>query len=298
MQLQQRLAQFMKVNNVPQSQVAKSIDKSQSTLSLWMQGKYTGDNGQMAQLVQDYLNREQGRMDVNKIVPQWIDTPTGKRMLNLIALTHRDRENGLLYGAAGMGKTTALRRYAELHPNAILLEVTPTYTPAVVLKTIAKKLGVAVSGSLNDLNEAILSRLSGSGRIIMVDEAENLSTRSLEVLRRLQDLAGIGLLLAGTPRLRTNLMGRHGELEQLFSRTTYILDLPSVMADDEMMQICQATLPELSEVLCRNAAQRAKGRLRRLWKIMELADRASQQSGEPISADMLAQAEAMLNKMN
>lgn len=298
MLLQQRLAQFMQAHGVSQNQVAKSIGKSQATLSLWMQGEYSGKNEQMAQLVRDYLDREQGRMEVNKIVPRWIDTPTGKRMLNLIALTHRDRENGLLYGPAGMGKTTALRRYAELHTNAILLEVTPTYTPAVVLKTIAKKLGVAVSGSLNDLNEAILSRLSGSGRIIMVDEAENLSTRSLEVLRRLRDLAGIGLLLAGTPRLRTNLMGRHGELEQLFSRVTYILDLPSVMADNEMMEICQQTFPDLSEVLCRNAAQRAKGRLRRLWKIMELADRASQQSGEPISADMLAQAEAMLNKMN
>ena len=69
-----------------------------------------------------------------------------------------------------MGKTTALRHYAELHPDVELIDAMPTYTPAVLLTTIATKLRLLVSGSQNDLIEAILSLLSDSGRMFVFDE--------------------------------------------------------------------------------------------------------------------------------
>ena len=250
----------------------------------------------MEQLIGAYLSREQGRLAVSRLAKQWVETATAKRMIGLLAAAHRDRENALLYGQAGMGKTTALRHYAAEHPDVVLIEAMPTYTPAVVLKTIAKKLGIPVSGSLNDINEAILGKLTDSGRMIVVDEAENLSTKSLEILRRLHDNADVGLVLAGMPRLRSNLMGRHGELAQLFSRVGYVLELPESMADKELAQICQHTLPELSEVLSNKMVQRANGSPRRLWKMMTIADRTSKETGDAINADMLEQLDKMLLK--
>lgn len=296
MKLQQRLAQFMQVHNVSQNQVAKGIGKSAAAVNQWLQGKYAGDNDALEQLIGAYLSREQGRLAVSRLAKQWVETATAKRMIGLLAAAHRDRENALLYGQAGMGKTTALRHYADEHPDVVLIEAMPTYTPAVVLKTIAKKLSLPVSGSLNDINEAILSRLTDSGRMIVVDEAENLSTKSLEILRRLHDNAEVGLVLAGMPRLRSNLMGRHGELAQLFSRVGYVLELPESMADKELAQICQHTLPELSEVLSNKMVQRANGSPRRLWKMMTIADRTSKETGDAINADMLEQLDKMLLK--
>ena len=186
-----------------------------------------------------------------------------------------------------MGKTTIQREYARHHPDVILLEVSPTYTPAVILKTIAKKIGASHSGSLNDIYEAILAKLTGSGRMILADEAENLSTRSLEILRRLRDQAKIGLLLAGTMRLKTNLIGRHGELEQLFSRVGCTFILPEHTADDELAQILRITLPSLGMELNQKIVKSANGSLRRLENLMYYLDRASKQSETAINEEML-----------
>lgn len=287
MQLQQKLVQFMQVNGLSQKTVAKAIGENQGALNQWLQGKYQGNSDKFDLAVQAYLEREMGKQAVGSLEYVLANTETTKRILNFMSSVHATCDDGLLYGNAGMGKTTALRHYAKQHPDVILLEVMPTYTPAVVLKTIAKKIGVQTSGSLNDVNEAIVAKLSGSGRMIVVDEAENLSTRSLEILRRLHDIAGVGLLLAGTARLVVNLMGRHGELAQLYSRVGKTFQLPERVADDELAQIARVTLPNISVVLINEIVKCANGSPRRLWKMMENCDRWSKLHQEPINADMV-----------
>ena len=68
------------------------------------------------------------------------------------------------------------------------------------------------------------------------------------------------------------------------------------MADKELAQICRQTLPELSEVLCGKMVQHAGGSLRRLWKMMTIADRTGKETGDAINADMLEQLDKMLLK--
>lgn len=296
MTLQERLQQFMSEHHISQAQASKAIGMSGATVNLWMQGKYSGDNTMLEYKVQSYLEREQERLKLGKLEHVLVNTATTEKIMNFLSASHTTCENALLYGNAGMGKTTALRHYVKQHTGAILIEAMPTYTPAVVLKTIAKKIGVTVSGSLNDINEAILAKISQSGRLIIVDEAENLSTKSLEILRRLHDQAEVGLVLAGMPRLKANLMGRHGELAQLFSRVGYVLELPERVANDELAQIVRATLPSLEDNLLKDMVKRAEGSPRRLWKMMTIAYRASKTTGDPINADMLSELDQMLLK--
>lgn len=294
MQLQQKLLQFMQVNGLSQKTVAKAIGENQGALNQWLQGKYKGTSEKFDLAVQAYLEREMGKQAIKQLEQVLANTETTKRILFHAQAVHQSCDNGLLYGNAGMGKTTALRHYAKQNPDVILLEVTMTYSPSVVLKTIAKKVGVPVSGSLNDINEAILAKLSGSGRMIIVDEAENLSTRALEILRRLHDIAGVGLLLAGTKRLLVNLVGRHGELAQLHSRVGKTLALPEVVADDELTQIARLTLPSVSDTLLKEIVKHAQGSPRRLWKMMDNCDRYSKSHQEPINAEMVQVAKQSL----
>lgn len=296
MTLQDRLRQFMQNNQVSQGQVSKGADVSHTAISQWLQNKYVGNVDNIEHKIAAYLERELGKQTIDALERVLANTATTKRILNLLSSVHLACEDGLLYGNAGMGKTTALRYYAAQHPDVVLIEAMPTYTPAVVLKTIAKKIGVSVSGSLNDMNEAILAKLNDSGRMIIVDEAENLSTKSLEILRRLHDIAGVGLVLAGMPRLLSNLMGRHGELAQLHSRIGQTLDLPDRVADEELAEIGRVTLPQVSDTLLKNMVKRANGSPRRLWKIMYHCDRWSKQHSEPINADMVQAIDDMLLK--
>jgi DNA transposition AAA+ family ATPase len=71
----------------------------------------------------------------------------------------------------------------------------------VVLEELCGLLGISKRGNMHELSEACIAALRDSGRLLMVDEAENLPYRALETLRRIHDKSGIGLVLAGMPVL-------------------------------------------------------------------------------------------------
>uniref|UniRef100_UPI00129A9791 AAA family ATPase n=1 Tax=Eikenella corrodens TaxID=539 RepID=UPI00129A9791 len=146
--------------------------------------------------------------------------------------------------------------------------------------------------------EAVIKKLQSSGRLLIVDEAENLSTRSLELLRRLHDLAGIGLVLVGTPRLLSNLKGRHGELEQLYSRVTLHWDLGDSVPREELDAIARATLPELADKakLRGKIIEKAGGSPRRLFKILSNMYRMSYLNARD-DGEILPMDEALLERV-
>lgn len=294
MTLQEQLNQFMQTHNVKQEAVARGVGVSSAMISQWRQGKYMGKNEDVDAKVAAYLEREMGKLARPNLEAVFVATPTAQKMLDMLRLTHLTRENGLLYAQAGTGKTTTIKHYAQQYPDTILIEADVTDSPSVVLKAIAKKIGASTAGSLNDIKEGILEKLTDSGRMIIVDEAEQLSTKSLEILRRLHDKAGIGLVLVGMPRLLSNLMGKRGELAQLYSRIGLHLPLPEKVANNELSQIARATLPSLPENALKELVLMVNGSPRRLWKAMKLVHDMSESHKEPINVDMVHEAKRML----
>ena len=266
----EKLQNHMNRYKVSQNQVAKSLGKSKAMINQYLQGKYPGNVEELDEIVAAYLKREAKRLKQPKLAEKILETDTVQTITALLETAYEECQNGVIYGRAGLGKTTALRVFAKQNPEVVLIETLTTYTPNVLLKNIAKKIGVELRGSTNDINEAVIKKLQSSGRLLIVDEAENLSTRSLELLRRLHDLAGIGLVLVGTPRLLSNLKGRHGELEQLYSRVTLHWDLGDSVPREELDAIARATLPELADKakLRGKIIEKAGGSPRRLFKIL------------------------------
>ena len=117
-----------------------------------------------------------------------------------------------------IAKTIALKRYTEEYPNVILIEVDLCYTPSFLFSEIHKKLGLRQSRHLSDMISGIVEKLKGSGRMIIIDEAEHLPYKALELLRRVHDKADVGVLLAGLPKLIHKIMEGRGEYEQLYNR--------------------------------------------------------------------------------
>lgn len=294
MNLQDQLNQFMQTHHVKQEDVAKGVGVSSTMISLWRQGKYMGKNEDVEIKVAAYLERERGKLARPELTQVFVNTPTAQKMLQMLRLAHLERENALLYAQAGMGKTTTIKHYAQQYPDVILIEADVTDTPAVVLKTIAKKIGTPTTGTLHDIKEGILEKLSYSGRMIIVDEAEQLSIKSLEILRRLHDKAGIGLVLVGMPRLLVNLMGKRGELAQLYSRIGFHLSLPEKVAKNELLQMARVVLPSTPENVLKELVMISHGSPRHLWKAMKLVYGISQTNQEPISSEMVQEAKQTL----
>lgn len=138
---------------------------------------------------------------------------------------------GLLTGEVGAGKTTLSRALlARLDDSvATALLVNPLLSVPELLKAITKDFGIPVrynspQKQIDALNRFLLG-LAEAGRnaLVVVDEAQNLSTESLEALRMLTNLETdkkklLQIILVGQPELLKRL-GSH-ELRQLNQRIT------------------------------------------------------------------------------
>ena len=119
---------------------------------------------------------------------------------------------------AGCGKTTALKEFAKTHPSVLLVEADYGYTAKALFDELCSQLGLDDRGSLDQKRSRIVAKLKDSGRLIIIDEAEHLPYRALELIRRVHDKAGVGIALCGMPRLEKNVQGDRNHYAQLNSR--------------------------------------------------------------------------------
>jgi len=138
-----------------------------------------------------------------------------------------------LTGEVGTGKTTLCRLLLEQLPEntRVALVLNPKLSPVELVESICEELKLDISGkrgslkALTDtLNAYLLDAYAEGLRVVLiVDEAQNLSTESLEQVRLLTNLETptqklLQIILLGQPELRDVLA--RAELRQLAQRIT------------------------------------------------------------------------------
>ena len=139
-----------------------------------------------------------------------------------------------LTGEVGTGKTTVIRSLLEQLPGHadVALILNPRVTPAEFLLTICEELHVAVPDSGHGSTKTLMDVLGrhlldtharGRRVVLIVDEAQNLSTQTLEQVRLLTNLETattklLQIILIGQPELRDLL--DQPDLRQLAQRIT------------------------------------------------------------------------------
>lgn len=242
MSIHVELNDLMTRKGYSQTQVAVAIGKSTAVINQYLQGKYAGDVPAIDALARSFINREVEKEKSQKITARFVPTVTSRKGMDVIRYAHLDGDLNVIYGAAGLGKTMILREYAAQHRDALLIEADPGYTARVVLEELCGLLGISKRGNMHELSEACIAALRDSGRLLMVDEAENLPYRALETLRRIHDKSGIGLVLAGMPRLIINLKGKRGEYQQLYSRVGFALCIGDSLPQSDITDIAVSML--------------------------------------------------------
>lgn len=131
----------------------------------------------------------------------------------------------------------------------------------------------------------IIDKLQSSGRLIIIDEAEHLPYKSLELLRRIYDKANVGILLVGMPRLITNLKGKKRQYAQLFSRVGIYAKLDSLNEKDQK-RIISSLLPNYSHIYPILSAFCA-GNTRVLTKLLVRAIRIAELNDVEVNEDVI-----------
>lgn len=288
----QELRTLMDSKGYQQKQVAQLLGVSVATVSLYLKGEYNGNVADIDRKVDELIERDKAKVVEAKYNAAFVPTHTAKRGMDVMRFAHIEGEINVIFGAAGLGKTQMLKEYERQNSSAVLIEVDPSCTPKVLLRKIAEAVGATARGVNNELLESIVTKLKGSERLLMIDEAELLSTRSLEFIRRIHDLTDVGVVLAGMPRLLVNLKGKNNELAQLHSRVGFALDLGNALSEEDLGLLVEGALgtSEFNAPLIKAC----NGNARRLSKLMRGVVRSSEINQTPISKDLVEQYSKML----
>lgn len=81
--------------------------------------------------------------------------------------------------------------------------------------------GFSGKGSIDDKFRAVIDALRNTDSLLIIDEAETLTAHQLHTLRRIRDLANVGIVLCGTEYLTGLIKPLHGQFDQIRSRTGF-----------------------------------------------------------------------------
>lgn len=304
MNIKEKIIQLLEGRGYTQKKVATKTGLSTAVISQYLKGTYNGNISNVEATLADFISREESRAKRREVKEVFVQTQLAAMMLDLIDHAHMDGDIGVIHGPAGTGKSMILRQYAATNKGVILIEADPGYTAKVLLQELCVRLGVNHTGNIHDLSEECIQALSGTGWVVLVDEAELLPYRALEVLRRIHDRSRVAVVLAGMPRLLINLKGARGEFAQLYGRVGMALDIEIYKRKTEVEDfnaILASLLPSDGEQdytsipgLAEAFMKHSKGNYRRMFKLARGVVRASSIRDQGLSVGLVERYAQML----
>ncbi|MEW5763683.1 MAG: AAA family ATPase [Acidobacteriota bacterium] len=298
--LRRRFAEEVAESGLSQAKIAREVGTNPSYVNQYLKdGTCAGAREEFEAKVLRWVRTRESQRALDRILPGedvFFPTPTSRRVLAALAYAQAGRSMAVVYGGAGLGKSTAARHYATAASSVFLATVSPTSRkPGGLLKVLCRTLGLKASIWPTDMERSVVERLAGTRGLLIVDEAQHLTVESLETLRAIHDAAGIGLALLGNERVYTQMVGtRTAEFAQLFSRLGHRVKLVNQTAGPDAEALLDAWVaPVDAPARTRLLGIAAKdGGLRQLMQTLKMATIAA--GGERVTASHVSGAFADL----
>lgn len=216
----EKIKGYMEERGLSQGATAKKAGIAESSFSKFLTGTYTKME-KLAQQVEEFLEKEEMRGNtVSAEDLGFARTTISNKVLNVLEYCNIQRSLGVVYGDAGIGKTFTAKNWAKDRTDVYFVTVNPAFAKSKpFLRLLAKALKIEVSGTLDMQMMDILDKLSESDKMIIVDEAQCLDKRTLEIIRSINDATGTAIVLIGNEVVYSKMLGkRQAEFAQLFSR--------------------------------------------------------------------------------
>lgn len=207
-ELQKRVKEYIeerkdKEKKYSQAAFAKQAGINESTFSLWLRETYTGNVEEIDRSVLNFFERIEERKKVITVkdIP-FAMTTNAKGVWKTLDYCETTKSFVCIHGDSGCGKTSTIKEWIKGKNNAVFITAAPfNSTPKSVLEDISEKLRIDYQGTINRQAKGIIGKLSGTDKVIIVDEAQFLNHDSIETLRSIQDISETGLALVGSDEL-------------------------------------------------------------------------------------------------
>lgn len=232
-----RFREFLTRAGKSQAWAAKSMGKSESTLSQLLSGTYNADAEPHVRDLDRWLETQLMREAAPK-PPGFVRIGVANKVYVAARYVEDNREIALVTGPGGVGKTITLQAIRSERPGSIYVSISSAgHRVSGVLRAIAKAIHFTGPKLNNaDLFDGLVHRLKDSERLIMVDEVHKLAGRArdeaLHVLRDLHDQTGCPMLWAGNTLIKDYIdkgaTDGNDPLDQIKSRIGWWVNLTDV----------------------------------------------------------------------
>lgn len=234
--LEERVIQRLKLFSMNKAALALQINVSRTKLSRYLSGKYEGNTAEMEVKLRLFLEEtEDEALQRLGIAPDTaaaqgisvVKSANGNQTLHrvenyesydfqsIIGICHSCQQEaalGLVVGKSGFGKTHALKYYTKMKRVAYV-ECDDTMATKDLVEDIEKAIGIpttygTIHKRLNGIREFFKVN---KGYLLIIDEADKLiskyTQKKMEVIRAIFDQADVGMIIAGEPRLESEIKG-------------------------------------------------------------------------------------------
>jgi DNA transposition AAA+ family ATPase len=227
-------------NALSLGEVGKLISYDPGTVSKVFHGKYEGDLASVAKAIERYRRLSEERA-AHKKAP-YIKTSLYREIEQCCQAALNYQKIVFIYGESQVGKTAALKKYAEDHNHGetIYVEMPPGGSLTNFLAVLAGKMRFTAENRSDNTMMKIYKGL-GPNNLVIVDEASRAlqartyggsALKTMDFLRAVHDNTGCGMVLCGTNVFREQMEDRSlGKFLNQFNRRCLLRrqlpDLPS-----------------------------------------------------------------------
>ena len=273
------------------AKAAVDIGIGASTLPAFLSGNYNGSNNQVAMQVQRWLTARMAQAATaakQAAGPGYVNTKTAATFCALLEHAQYAPDLGVIVGEPGLGKTVTARAYSRTAHNVWMITCQPaTGSPSMVVSELADTLNLAAPGSSAPrLCKLIVRKLSGLSALLIIDEAQHLTSTALDQLRTFHDLANCGVVVMGNRSILRNLEGgrnRSPDFAQLYSRVGQRIDRKRAASEDIEAILDAWQIDDDSVRRIGRAVARKPGALRAMDKVLRQAHLRARADGTPVT---------------
>lgn len=280
----QAIQTYLEESGESQAKLSHRSGLSPTVVNQVLNGKYKGNIDNCLSKIEEAIQHTRDREAVTFKAPEFSYTSITRKIYNSLSEAQAVAIPRILvlYGDSGIGKTRTISEYVEDNATATVIEIRPDFTIKAVLQTIAQEIGVSHLGSNFDVTNRIIAKLKGSNRMIIFDEAEYLTAKSLDIIRRIYDKAQIPIVLVGMPNLFHNIKSLRKGFEQIANRmVSYNLESPT---KEDLKTIINSCIPTADESIISAFIECSKGTIRTLILLMQDLINWSAVTGEKITS--------------
>ena len=214
----ERARAYMSDNKLSQARFAGLVDVSESTVSRWLKQDYANMDS-VSEKVAAFFEKDAARKSQVMRV-DFVMTGVAKQVWNVLEYTRLQKTIGIIYGDAGIGKTETAKQWAKGKADVVMITCTPAFAnPKPFLKLLAREFKTTRTGTMDDVYWDISDRLQNRDVTLIIDEAQHLTIKSLEIVRSLNDATETAIVLIGNEVVYNKMLGKQkAEFAQLFSR--------------------------------------------------------------------------------